>query len=69
MRVYERGVGPTEACGTGACAVAAAAYNWGLCDTRVTVRQPGGPAVIQLGETITMTVPVAHIANIDYLTA
>ena len=66
MRVYERGVGLTEACGTGACAVAAAAYQWGLCDTRVTVRQPGGPAVIELGESITMTVPVVHIATIDY---
>src|SRR5437879_2852295 len=30
MRVYERGVGLTEACGTGACAVAAAAHEWGL---------------------------------------
>jgi len=69
MRVYERGVGLTEACGTGACAVAAAAYNWGLCDARVTVRQPGGPVLIQLGDTVTMTVPVVHIANIDYLSA
>ena len=30
MVVYERGVGPTQACGTGACAVAAAAHEWGL---------------------------------------
>ena len=69
MRVYERGVGLTEACGTGACAVAAAAYQWGLCDVRVTVRQPGGPALIELGETISMTVPVVHIATIEYRVA
>jgi diaminopimelate epimerase len=66
MRVYERGVGLTEACGTGACAVAAASYHWGLCDARVTVRQPGGPAIVELADTITMTVPVVHVATIEY---
>ena len=66
MRVYERGVGLTEACGTGACASAAAAYQWGLCGSQVTVRQPGGPAVVEIGDTITMTVPVVHIATIDF---
>jgi len=30
MRVHERGVGVTEACGTGACATAVAALEWGL---------------------------------------
>ena len=30
MRVYERGAGLTEACGTGACAAAAAAHEWAL---------------------------------------
>jgi diaminopimelate epimerase len=68
MRVYERGVGITEACGTGACAVAAAAMNWGLCGDRVTVRQPGGPAEIVIGDTIQMSVPVVHIATIEYET-
>jgi diaminopimelate epimerase len=66
MRVYERGVGLTEACGTGACAVAAAAHRWGLCGPQVTVRQPGGPAVIAIGDTIHMTVPVEFVATIDY---
>src|SRR3954454_20520549 len=37
MRVYERGVGVTAACGTGACAVAVAAHEWGLSGPRVTV--------------------------------
>lgn len=69
MRVYERGVGLTEACGTGACAAAAAALQWGLAGPRVTVRQPGGPAVIEIRESLAMTVPVVHIATIDYLDA
>jgi diaminopimelate epimerase len=66
MRVYERGVGLTEACGTGACAVAAAAQQWGLAQRKVTVRQPGGPADIVIGDTIEMTVPVVYIASIEY---
>jgi diaminopimelate epimerase len=65
MRVYERGVGLTDACGTGACAVAAAAYEWGLCRPHVTVRQPGGPAVVELGDTVRMTVPVEYVATIE----
>jgi diaminopimelate epimerase len=66
MRVYERGVGLTEACGTGACASAAAAERWGLTGPRVTVRQPGGPAQISVGGTIEMTVPIVFIATIEY---
>jgi diaminopimelate epimerase len=65
MQVYERGVGLTEACGTGACAVAAAARQWGLIGSTARVHQPGGTADIVLGDTIEMTVPVVHIATID----
>jgi diaminopimelate epimerase len=65
MQVYERGVGLTEACGTGACAVAAAAERWELAGSNVRVRQPGGPADIVLGSTIEMTVPVVQVATID----
>ena len=65
MQVYERGVGLTEACGTGACAVAAAAEHWGLGGQSVRVQQPGGPTDIMLGATIQMTVPVVHVATID----
>jgi diaminopimelate epimerase len=65
MQVYERGVGLTEACGTGACAVAAAAEHWKLAGRDVRVHQPGGTASILVGPTIEMTVPVVHVATID----
>ena len=54
-RVYERGVGPTQACGTGACAAAAAARDWGLAGDQVTVHMPGGPVEIALGDPVLLT--------------
>ena len=44
MRVFERGSGETMACGTGACAVSAAAVWQGYCryDENIEIRQPGG---------------------------
>ena len=44
MRVWERGSGETQACGSGACAAVAAATELGLCkkDTPVTVKLTGG---------------------------
>ena len=49
MRVWERGIGETEACGTGACAAAVAAVEMGLCDrdTDISVRLPGGELVVR----------------------
>jgi diaminopimelate epimerase len=66
MKVYERGVGLTRACGTGACAAAAAAVSWDLVATTVHVHQPGGTADIAVGDTITMTVPVVHVATLEW---
>jgi diaminopimelate epimerase len=48
MRVWERGVGETEACGTGSVAVAAALRFWGRVGPKVTVRQPGGEVEVEL---------------------
>ena len=46
VRVWERGAGPTLACGTGACATAVAARLHGLTDETVTVGLPGGELTI-----------------------
>ena len=42
LRVYERGVGETRACGTGACAAVAVGRNLGLLASDVQVQLPGG---------------------------
>jgi diaminopimelate epimerase len=47
MRVWERGAGETMACGTGACAVAAAAARTGRGARHVTVTLPGGDLEIE----------------------
>ncbi len=46
LRVWERGVGETRACGTGACATAVAAIRRGSCDRQVTVNLTGGALTI-----------------------
>lgn len=43
VAVWERGVGPTLACGTGACAVLVAGVLGGWLDNRATIHLPGGP--------------------------
>ena len=65
MVVYERGVGPTAACGTGACAVAAAASAWELAGESATVHMPGGPVEVQLGDPVLLTGDVTSIAALD----
>lgn len=47
LRVFERGVGETQACGTGACAAVATGIRDGLLDARVQVDLPGGSLVIR----------------------
>ncbi len=66
MRVWERGVGVTEACGTGACAAAHAAHRWGLTGTVVQVSMPGGDVTVELGETAVLVGPAAFIAAVEY---
>jgi diaminopimelate epimerase len=46
MRVWERGAGPTLACGTGACATLVACHSLGLCERRARLDLPGGPLQI-----------------------
>ena len=47
MRVWERGVGETLACGTGACAALVAAHRRGLTDRKATLELDGGELVIE----------------------
>jgi len=52
LRVHERGVGETLACGTGACAAVVAGQQLGRLDTEVAVHLPGGKLVVSWrGET------------------
>lgn len=66
MRVWERGVGLTEACGTGACATAAAAAQWGLADHECAVRMPGGTALVTLADgAATLTGPSQWVGTTE----
>lgn len=47
LRVFERGVGETQACGTGACAAVAVARTWRMVDDDVSVDLPGGRLLIR----------------------
>lgn len=65
VAVYERGVGLTRACGTGACAAAVAAWETGraVATSELTVGLPGGDLVIRRDddETLWMRGPVASV--------
>jgi diaminopimelate epimerase len=62
LRVFERGVGETQACGTGACAAVAVGRRHGRLDAHVEVELPGGKLEItwpSLAEHIWMKGPTA----------
>lgn len=65
LRVFERGVGETAACGTGACAAAAALAARGLVDDAVEVALPGGVLTVRRREDghLLMTGAVVEVAN------
>lgn len=69
MRVWERGSGITLACGTGACAVVAAAVSKGICefDKPITVKLDGGILEITVSNDykITMTGPAETVYEGD----
>lgn len=71
MRVYERGVGETMACGTGACATVAALTKTGHLpiDTPITVKLNGGELIIRCKTDyrIIMTGPAAYICKGQFI--
>ncbi|MDH3992698.1 MAG: diaminopimelate epimerase [Gammaproteobacteria bacterium] len=64
LRVFERGVGETLACGTGACAAVAYGISRGWLSNSVTVELPGGKLSISWageGQPVVMTGPTAVV--------
>jgi diaminopimelate epimerase len=65
LRVFERGVGETAACGTGACAAVAIGRRWGRLGSRVDVDLRGGRLTIewsgQVDDSLWMTGPATFV--------
>ena len=64
VRVYERGVGETQACGTGACAAVVHGIQVGLLDSKVKVNLTGGELdIVWIGQQapVWMTGPAMHV--------
>lgn len=61
MRVWERGVGETLACGSGACAAFAAARELSMVDDSVTLSLPGGELDLRWDGTIMMSGPAVEV--------
>jgi diaminopimelate epimerase len=65
LRVWERGVGETLACGTGACAAAAVAHGLGVVGSAVRVHSPGGTLEVELkGGSASLAGPTQKVADI-----
>jgi len=69
MKVWERGAGPTLACGTGACASAVAAVLNHKTERAVTVHLPGGDLFIEWGldNHVYMTGPATYVFKGEWL--
>lgn len=70
MRVWERGAGITQACGSGTCAVAVAAHRRGLAGEKVEVTLDGGVLAIERKDGhVLMTGPaaLAYRGEIEFL--
>lgn len=74
MRIWERGAGVTESCGSGAAVAAAVFDAWGWdawADPdgnragEIVVAMPGGETRVDLGPPVALTGPVVHVADIE----
>ena len=63
MRSWERGVGITKACGTGACSAAYAAHIWGETGEKVQVQMSGGVATVTIGSSLMLTGPSTYMGS------
>jgi len=52
VRVFERGVGETQSCGTGACAVALVSNFYNLCGNNVTIKMKGGDIDVKVKKNV-----------------
>jgi diaminopimelate epimerase len=68
MRVWERGSGETQACGTGACASCVAGVLAGLTERKVLAHLPGGDLELEWAETgeVYLTGPAVEVFNGDW---
>jgi diaminopimelate epimerase len=70
IKVVERGVGWTLACGTGSVATAAVLHSKGVVGERVVVENPGGELTVQLnGDQAILGGPVAFVADLSWASA
>ncbi|MEO1059991.1 MAG: diaminopimelate epimerase [Actinomycetota bacterium] len=65
MRIWERGAGVTEACGSGATAAAAALHAGGFVGASVEVAMPGGVATVEVGDPLVLSGPATYVAAIE----
>lgn len=67
IKVFERGVGWTLACGTGSVATAAVLHNLGLIGPRAVIENPGGELVVSLeGAQATLGGPVHFDGDVEW---
>lgn len=64
MAIWERGAGVTEACGSGACAVATVAKQIHPDQSSFSITMPGGSASVAVGDEIVLTGPSTYVAAI-----
>lgn len=66
LRPWERGVGITLACGSGATVAAWAARSWGLVGDTVVVEMPGGEVTVELGaDSASLVGPTTFVADVE----